>query len=152
MNCYHYKFPVGILCIEEENGCITGIHRDNQIEEQGVETELLKKANQQLREYFTGVRKEFDLPVHLKGTEFRQKVWAALQTIPYGETRTYGELAKQIGNPKASRAVGGANHNNPVVIVVPCHRVIGADGSLVGFGCGLDMKEYLLELEKKKVV
>lgn len=150
MKCYHYKFPVGTLCIEERDGCITGIHRDDHIGEQERETELLKKAYQQLTEYFAGERKRFDLPVHLEGTKFQQKVWEALKTIPYGETRTYGEIARQIGNAKASRAVGGANHNNPVMIVVPCHRVIGADGSLVGFGGGLDMKEYLLELERSK--
>lgn len=151
MNYYHYKFPIGTLCIEEENGCITGLYRDDNIGANEAETEIIKRAHQQLTEYFAGKRKVFDLPIHLEGTEFQQKVWAALQTIPYGETRTYGEIAKQIGSPKASLAVGGANHNNPVMILVPCHRVIGANGSLVGFGGGLDMKEYLLELEKGKI-
>lgn len=149
MNRYHYKFPIGTLCIEEENQCITGLYRDDNIEGEEQETELLKKAHQQLKEYFSGKRKTFDLPIHLEGTEFQKKVWAALQTIPYGATRTYGEIAEQIGKHKASRAVGGANHNNPIMIIVPCHRVIGANGSLVGFGGGLDMKKYLLELEKR---
>ncbi len=148
MNCYHYEFSIGMLCIEEEKGCITGIYRDNKIGENEIETDLIKRAHGQLIEYFAGKRKVFDLPIHLEGTVFQQKVWAALQTIPYGETRTYGEIAKQVGNPKASRAVGRANHKNPVMIVVPCHRVIGSNGSLVGFGGGLDMKEYLLKLEK----
>lgn len=150
MNRYHYKFPIGTVCIEEENQFITSLYMDSNIEENEKETELLQEAHQQLKEYFSGKRKTFDLPIHLEGTEFQKKVWAALQTIPYGETRTYGEIAEQIGNPKASRAVGGANHNNPIMIVVPCHRVIGANGSLVGFGGGLDMKKYLLELEKRK--
>lgn len=150
MKRYHYKFPIGTLCIEEENDCIIGLYRDNNIGENEAETEIIEKAYQQLTEYFAGKRTEFDVPIHLEGTEFQQKVWAALQTIPYGETRTYGEIAKQIGSPKAFRAVGGANHNNPVMILVPCHRVIGADGSLVGFGGGLDMKEYLLKLEKRE--
>lgn len=150
MNRYHYKFPIGTVCIEEENHFITGLYMDSNIEENEKETELLQEAYQQLKEYFSGNRKTFDLPIHLEGTEFQKKVWAALQTIPYGETRTYGEIAEQIGNHKASRAVGGANHNNPIMIIVPCHRVIGANGSLVGFGGGLDMKKYLLELEKRK--
>ena len=149
MNRYHYKFPIGTVCIEEENHFITGLYIDANIEENEKETELLQEAHQQLKEYFAGNRKKFKLPIHLEGTEFQKKVWKALQTIPYGETRTYGEIAEQIGNPKASRAVGGANHNNPIMIVVPCHRVIGANGSLVGFGGGLDMKKYLLELEKR---
>lgn len=150
MNRYHYKFPIGTVCIEEENHFITGLYMDSNIEENEKETELLQEAYQQLKEYFSGKRKTFDLPIHLEGTEFQKKVWAALQTIPYGATRTYGEIAEQIGKHKASRAVGGANHNNPIMIIVPCHRVIGVNGSLVGFGGGLDMKKYLLELEKRK--
>ncbi|WP_075717968.1 methylated-DNA--[protein]-cysteine S-methyltransferase [Roseburia sp. 499] len=150
MNRYHYKFPIGTVCIEEENHFITGLYMDSNIEENEKETELLQEAYQQLKEYFSGNRKTFDLPIHLEGTEFQKKVWAALQTIPYGATRTYGEIAEQIGKHKASRAVGGANHNNPIMIIVPCHRVIGVNGSLVGFGGGLDMKKYLLELEKRK--
>lgn len=113
------------------------------------ETPLLVMAKQQLLEYMAGKRKEFDLPLSLKGTEFQKKVWAALTEIPYGETRTYGQIAAVVGNPKAGRAVGMANHRNPVSIVVPCHRVIGAGGKLVGYGGGLDRKEKLLALESK---
>ena len=105
-------------------------------------------CRRQLNEYFAGVRREFDLPLAAKGTAFQQAVWAQLLKIPYGEVRTYGQLAAALGNPKASRAVGSACHRNPLCIVVPCHRVIGADGSLTGYAEGLDIKEYLLELER----
>ena len=108
---------------------------------------LLAKAFAELEEYFRGERRAFDLPLNLTGTEFQKKVWAALQGIPYGETRSYGEIAAQVGNPKASRAVGMANNKNPVAIVVPCHRVIGKNGSLTGYAGGIDVKKKLLELE-----
>ena len=113
------------------------------------ETDLLKRAGLQLMEYFQGIRTEFTLPLAPKGTEFQKKVWKALCTIPYGQTRSYGQIAAQIGNPKACRAVGGANNKNPVWIFIPCHRVIGANGSLVGFGGGLYAKEYMLKLEMR---
>ena len=103
----------------------------------------------QLREYFAGKRQEFDLPLALEGTEFQRKVWRKLQEIPYGETISYGELAKRIGNPKASRAVGSANGKNRIPIVIPCHRVIAGDGGLGGFGGGLTVKEKLLAVETK---
>jgi methylated-DNA-[protein]-cysteine S-methyltransferase len=101
----------------------------------------------QLGEYLAGRRRDFDLPLDLAGTEFQQLCWQELLRIPFGETRTYGELAQRIGRPAAVRAVGQANHHNPVGVIVPCHRVIGADGSLTGYGGGLDMKRILLELE-----
>lgn len=107
----------------------------------------LANACQQLQEYFAGERREFDLPLQLDGTEFQVSVLEALQEIPYGETASYGEIAKRIGRPKAVRAVGAANGRNPVPIVVPCHRVIGSTGDLTGFGGGLDTKEALLRLE-----
>jgi len=107
----------------------------------------LATARKQLTEYFAGTRKEFDLPVALSGTEFQVSVLKALQDIPYGETVSYGEIAKRIGRPKAVRAVGAANGRNPIPIVVPCHRVIGSSGDLTGFGGGLDTKEALLRLE-----
>lgn len=112
------------------------------------ETPLLAEARRQLTEYAQGKRREFCLPLSLHGTPFQKKIWAALQTIPYGETRTYGQIAAQTGNPKASRAVGMANHNNPVAIIVPCHRVIGVGGKLTGYAGGLDKKERLLKLEQ----
>lgn len=106
-------------------------------------------AFSQLEEYFNGKRKVFDFPLEMQGTEFQKKVWKALCDIPYGETRTYKEIAIAVGNPKACRAVGMANNKNPISIVVPCHRVIGSDGKLVGYGGGIDMKIALLDLEKK---
>lgn len=106
-----------------------------------------EEVRRQLDEYFAGERKEFDLPLSLQGTEFQVQVLQALQTIPYGETTSYGAIAKQIGRPKAVRAVGAANGRNPIPIVVPCHRVIGSSGDLTGFGGGLDTKAELLRLE-----
>ena len=112
------------------------------------ETVLLKEAIRELNEYFDGKRTSFDLQLELQGTEFQKKVWKALKEIPFGETRSYGEIAKIIGNEKACRAVGMANNKNPIAIIVPCHRVIGANGKLVGYAGGVDLKEKLLNLEK----
>lgn len=109
----------------------------------------LKEADRQLQLYFAGELRQFELPVQLFGTPFQQKVWEALQQIPYGETRTYKDIAVMLGQPGAMRAVGGANNRNPVSIIVPCHRVIGASGQMVGYGGGLPIKIALLELEKK---
>ena len=114
-----------------------------------LETPLIKEAARQLRQYFAGERQSFDLPLQTEGTAFQEKVWQELRKIPYGETRSYQALAERIGHPKACRAVGGANHHNPIMIVIPCHRVIGKNGSLVGFGGGVDVKAWLLEHEKK---
>ncbi|MDD6034509.1 MAG: methylated-DNA--[protein]-cysteine S-methyltransferase [Oscillospiraceae bacterium] len=108
---------------------------------------LLQQAKQQLEEYFAGQRRVFSVPLSLTGTDFQKKVWYALADIPYGETRSYGDLARAIGHPGACRAVGGANHRNPVSIILPCHRVIGSDKSLTGYGGGLAIKEFLLKLE-----
>jgi methylated-DNA-[protein]-cysteine S-methyltransferase len=102
-----------------------------------------------LRAYFAGERVSFSVPLDASGTEFQKKAWAALLTIPYGETRSYGQLATQIGNPKASRAVGAANGRNPISIIVPCHRAIASDGTLIGFAGGLEAKQYLLSLEMR---
>lgn len=132
----------------EETGNIERIDWDLLSENQKKAQYHLNLACQQLEEYFQGNRKTFDVPVHMKGTPFQQSVWNALREIPYGETRSYKEIAQAIGNPKACRAVGMANNRNQILIIVPCHRVIGADGSLVGFGCGLNAKKYLLNLEK----
>jgi methylated-DNA-[protein]-cysteine S-methyltransferase len=111
--------------------------------------DLLDEAVAQLRDYFAGSRTDFDLPLEPAGTAFQMTVWQALREIPYAETINYGQLALRIGNPKASRAVGLANGRNPISIVVPCHRVIGADGSLTGYGGGLDRKRLLLDLERR---
>ncbi len=115
-----------------------------------METDLIKKAYEELSQYLNGERKKFTVPLNPKGTEFQQKVWKVLQTIPFGETKSYGQVAVEIGNPKACRAVGMANHRNPILIMIPCHRVIGADGSLTGYGGGLSLKEFLLNLEQVK--
>ena len=111
---------------------------------------VLLEAERQLRAYFAGDLKKFKLKLDFRGTEFQQQVWAALLTIPFGETRSYAEIAWQIGRPKAMRAVGAANGRNPISIIAPCHRVIGANGTLTGFAGGLEAKALLLDLEKKK--
>ena len=112
-------------------------------------TPLLSQCIKQLGEYFGGTRREFSLPLHVTGTDYQLKAWGELQKIPYGETISYGEQAARLGNPKGSRAVAQANHNNPISIVVPCHRVINADGTLGGYASGPDIKRQLLSLEKQ---
>ncbi len=147
---YYYRSPIGTLCLEEDDSHIVGLHLDrNATPSDSVPSPLLLQAKIQLDEYFTGKRTTFTLPLKTHGSEFQEKVWAALKLIPYGTTCSYGDIAKAIGQPKASQAVGGANNKNPIMILIPCHRVIGANGSLVGFGCGLDVKEHLLTLERK---
>ena len=111
---------------------------------------VLRQAARELREYFAGERREFSVPLDFTGTDFQNKVWRALRSIPFGETRSYGELAAQIGAPKASRTVGAANGRNPIPIILPCHRVIGSSGSLTGFGGGLPMKKQLLAHEQAR--
>lgn len=146
--CYDTK--IGRIQIEENGEAITKIHyvqKDTEHSEEGKETALLKEAIKQLNEYFEGKRNVFDLTLAPEGTEFQKKVWNALREIPFGETKSYGEIAKLIGNEKASRAVGMANNKNPIMIVIPCHRVIGANGKLVGYAAGLEVKEMLLNLE-----
>lgn len=143
--------PVGKMGIIEENDAITHLYFSDGSLPEGAElkeTELIKKAKTQLQEYFSGRRKDFDLPLKPSGTAFQQAVWQALCSIPYGETRSYKDIASQIGNPKACRAVGMANNRNPIAIVVPCHRVIGANGEMVGYAGGLSVKEHLLQLER----
>ena len=112
---------------------------------------LLQETERQLSQYFAGTRTHFDLPLDFVGTDFQKKVWAALLTIPCGETRSYAQIAAQIGSPKAVRAVGAANGRNPISIIAPCHRVIGSNGTLTGFAGGLDAKQTLLELEKPRI-
>ncbi len=146
----------GTVRVVEEDGTIVqvGVLHEYETSEKDCiykETELLLRAKGQLEEYFAGTRQTFDLPLNAKGTEFQQKVWAQLQLIPYGETSSYGQIAAAIGNPNASRAVGGANNKNPIGIIIPCHRVIGANGALIGYAGGLDVKETLLALEKMNV-
>ena len=164
MICYWDKFesPIGFIYLaasdeglvycsnSRENG--TDMHRwlskylpDCALKEES--NDILRTAKDQLRAYFSGERELLSVPLKLIGTDFRKEIWQALQTIPYGETRTYGEIASYIGKPKGPRAVGQANHHNPISYFVPWHRVIGASGALVGFGGGLDTKSWLLSLE-----
>lgn len=144
-----YHSPVGDLRVDYEGDAVTGLKKTEPDGTSSTETPLTRLVFRQLDEYFAGTRKDFDFPYLLRGTEFQQKVWAALREIPYGETRSYQEIARAVGNPRACRAVGMANHRNPIIIAVPCHRVIGANGALVGYGSGLDVKKALLELEQK---
>ena len=116
------------------------------------QTPLLQETAKQLDEYFSGIRRNFDLPLAPSGTPFQIKVWEALDSIPYGQTRSYRDIAVMIGHPDACRAVGGANHRNPISIITPCHRVIGVNGSLTGYGGGLDKKRALLKLEHSQEV
>ena len=148
---YHYTYDteLGSVTFAEEDGALLAISTCRSCVGVCLETALIKEAHRQLCEYLKGERKEFDLPLNPKGTDFQKRVWKALCEIPYGETRSYKQIAETIGNPKAVRAVGMANHRNPLLIVVPCHRVIGADGKLVGYAAGIDKKAFLLRLEAK---
>ncbi|MDR1476532.1 MAG: methylated-DNA--[protein]-cysteine S-methyltransferase [Rickettsiales bacterium] len=148
MNRRSFVSPIGPLSLAEEGGRIVRLDFGEAKGERAA-TPLLREAESQLRAYFAERLKKFDLPLDPRGTEFQRKAWNALLEIPYGETRSYGEIAARIGNPKACRAVGMANNRNPISIIVPCHRVVGADGSLVGYGGGLGVKKFLLELESK---
>jgi methylated-DNA-[protein]-cysteine S-methyltransferase len=156
MNLYTYiDSPIGRLLLRSDGTALTGLYMDSSAHPpRGMDTwvedrnaQPLPDAVRQLDEYFAGRRREFDLPWRLDGTEFQQRVWKTLLEIRYGETWSYGELARRLGNPNASRAVGLANGRNPISIMVPCHRVIGADGSLTGYGGGLERKRWLLAHE-----
>ena len=152
--------PIGVMTIvsNKEGICQIGfgayeIYEDRESAREGLELEKISKiqnleAVKQMEEYFQGKRKEFDLKLSMKGTEYQRRVWMALQDIPYGETRSYQEIAIRIESPRSCRAVGMANNKNPIAIVVPCHRVIGSNKKLVGYGGGLDKKQFLLELER----
>jgi methylated-DNA-[protein]-cysteine S-methyltransferase len=156
--CY-VESPIGRLMLTTDGTALTGLYMnlyrnkpsklpglgDDWI--QNATIDPLPAAARQLKEYFAGKRRDFDLPLSMEGTEFQQSVWRELTKIPFGETRSYGQLAKRLNNPNGSRAVGLANGRNPIAIIVPCHRVIGADGSLTGFGGGIERKEWLLTHE-----
>ena len=145
---------LGSIAVVEREGAIVHLDFAEHLPEGCADSDspLLDDARLQLEQYFSRERTIFELPIRLGGTPFQQRVWQALLTIPYGQTRTYGEIAALAGNPKASRAVGSANHNNPVSLVVPCHRVIGAGGKMVGYGGGVWRKEALLKLERDNLV
>lgn len=142
--------PVGRLMIVQQGEAVKEILFEEKITDAVPlrSTELLLCAQRQLNEYFSGSRKVFSLPLALTGTPFQRKVWQQLTQIPYGEVRSYGQIAQAVGNPKACRAVGAANHCNPIPILVPCHRVVGANGSLTGYAGGLWRKNLLLQLEQ----
>jgi methylated-DNA-[protein]-cysteine S-methyltransferase len=152
-----FPSPVGALkLVASENGVAAILWENDRADRVrlGAMTEqpehpILAETARQLREYFAGTRTRFDLPLDFRGTDFQKSVWAALLTIPAGETRSYAEIAQQVGRPAACRAVGAANGKNPLSIIAPCHRVIGSDGSLTGFAGGLEGKKYLLELEQR---
>lgn len=142
-----YKSPVGRLVVREEEGCISGLYLNGDTEEKPPRSELLLEACRQLDEYFSGMRTAFELPLAPKGTPFQQRVWNELKKVPCGKTACYQDIAAGIGNIKASRAVGQAVNKNPVMIIIPCHRIISKDGSIGGFACGISVKSFLLELE-----
>jgi methylated-DNA-[protein]-cysteine S-methyltransferase len=147
--CY-YKTPIGHARITEEDDFITSIYMlDEEFEVTSPETPLLKKAVQQLDEYFAGERKVFDLPLKQNGSPFQQRVWDQLSKIEYGHTISYLQQSKFMNNPLGIRAIASANGKNHLIIVIPCHRVIGSDGSLTGFGCGIWRKKWLLEHESR---
>lgn len=149
-----YETRIGRVLIAEDDLGITDLALDTGTKEVKIdggieyaETDRIKRTASQLYEYLDGKRTTFTVPLHPQGTKFQLAVWDALREIPYGQTRSYRQIAGKVGSPKGCRAVGMANHANPIMIIVPCHRVIGANGSLVGYGGGLDIKQQLLELE-----
>ncbi|HEX3902255.1 MAG TPA: methylated-DNA--[protein]-cysteine S-methyltransferase [Polyangia bacterium] len=147
--------PVGRLTLAGEGDDLVGLYFDSDPVAARVQSGSarddgrLRPALAQLRQYFAGERTEFELSLAPRGTAFQLSVWNALRRIPFGETASYGEIARSVGRPAASRAIGGANHRNPIAIIIPCHRVIGADGSMTGYGGGLDRKRVLLDLEAR---
>ena len=151
---YYCETPIGRLGIAETDGAVSRLLFDRADAPSGYElreTGILRRASSELLEYFGGARVKFDFPVLLEGTEFQKAAWNALVAIPFGETRSYRQIAEQIGCPKAFRAVGMANNRNPLPIIIPCHRVVGSDGSLTGYAGGLSIKQYLLDLEARRV-
>lgn len=153
-NLFFYETSIGKIGIADNGTAITNLYFNDEAIERNVhieETTLIKKAATELYEYLRGTRQFFDLLLAPEGTEFQQAVWRSLQEIPYGETRCYQEIAEKINRPKACRAVGLANNKNPIAIIIPCHRVIGKNGQLVGYAGGISMKERLLEIERRRV-
>ncbi len=150
-NAYYYDTPYGKMGIAEKNGFLTYVYfRDLPPEYPIRQTPLIQEAAAQLTAYFQGKLQTFDLPLKPEGTPFEHTVWDILLAIPYGSTRTYGDIARQLNKPKAARAVGRANGHNPISIIIPCHRVIGSNGALTGYAWGEEMKRSLLEMERQK--
>lgn len=150
-----FDSPVGVLTLTAEDGLLTGLHMEDQrhappgSDDWEPDERAFEAVLGQLDDYFSGRLTDFDVPMSMRGTEFQRSVWAGLSTIPYGDTWSYAQLAGKIGRPRACRAVGLANGRNPIGIIVPCHRVIGANGSLTGYGGGLDRKRWLLDHETR---
>ena len=153
MEFWMFETPVGCMAVGEEDGALVRLWLPNQPMPRLMphKTPLLERAQGQILEYFNGQRQVFDLPLSPVGTQFQQKVWKALLDIPYGQTQSYGELAARIGCPGGARAVGLANRNNPLPILIPCHRVVGAKGALTGYAGGVELKQRLLEHEKNPI-
>ena len=152
MGIVYWESPVGFFCVKASDKGITHVSFSQENTNASLPnqpTKLIDQCTAELSEYFSGTRQIFTVPLDLKGTSFQLSVWGALQNIPYGEVRSYQQIATEINNAKAVRAVGGANHHNPVVIIIPCHRVIGKNGSMTGFGGGIWRKEWLLQHEQK---
>ena len=144
----YIETEIGRLYLAEEDGYIVRLAVGQATEQDELgESPLLKQAEAEVAEYLAGERKVFTVPVRAEGTSFQKAVWDALQRIPFGETRSYGEIAREVGSPKGARAVGMACNRNPILLMIPCHRVVGSTGKLIGFACGLPMKERLLQLE-----
>lgn len=151
-NIFFYETEIGIIGIRENNKSITDIFFSKVDTNDNIEeTDLIKECFKQLKEYLEGNRRKFDLPLETRGTEFQKKVWNELLKIPYGETKSYKDIAIAIGNEKACRAIGMANNKNHIPIIIPCHRVIGSNGKLVGYAGGLNVKEKLLNIENLDV-
>lgn len=144
-----YPTPMGRITLASDGASITRlVFGATELEGAQTPTALTNEAANQVQEYLAGKRETFDLPLDPAGTSFQKQVWEALRSIPYGQTRTYQQVAQMIGNPNAMRAVGGANNKNPLPILIPCHRVVGANGDLVGYAAGLKIKRFLLDLEQ----
>ena len=144
---YTFNSPIGAVRLIEDDGSITRIELIDATDETTAPTPLQREAARQILAFLRGERQQLEFPIRMVGTPFQQRVWHALRQIPYGTTRTYGEVAAEIGNPRASRAVGMACNKNPLLLIIPCHRVIGVNGKLTGFVYGTDAKQRLLELE-----
>lgn len=144
-----YKFPYGFLKIGYQGETLKLLKRTDKTIDDDKKTDFTDLVYKEIMEYLHGKRTTFDIPYELEGTDFQKKVWKELTRIPYGQTRTYKDIASAIGNKNASRAVGMANNKNPIMIIVPCHRVIGTNGKLVGYAGGLNMKKDLLDFEKR---
>ena len=146
-NKFYYKSPIGVLEIELKNDIVLGLKVVESCDNVSEVTGYYAQVAKQLDEYFAGKRTKFELNISPKGTAFQKKVWAELLKIPYGKTKSYQEIAKAIGKPSAQRAVGSACNKNPILLIIPCHRVVSKSGKLTGFACGLDVKQNLLNIE-----